>query len=199
MKHDMTEQDRELLVEAFRAGWQAALAIRITNPRVLAVIDSCFEEWLVEAADEVEVFGLAFRRRENLPRTTWDPDDPDARSREPPREPHDPRPRVPVAAFEESSLGGAFTPLRPRRPPPRTEDAGQPRRFITRRPSSSNALNKPFVRDGTKAPSRISGARHPGSVRMTRREPISPTAAAATSSTVSSRPPEWTSALAWPS
>jgi hypothetical protein len=37
---------------------------------VLAVIDSCFEEWLVEAADEVEVFGLAFRRRENLPKTT---------------------------------------------------------------------------------------------------------------------------------
>jgi hypothetical protein len=70
MKPEMSEQDRELLVEAFRAGWQAALAIRISNPRVLAVIDSCFEEWLVEAADEVEVFGLAFRRRESLPRAT---------------------------------------------------------------------------------------------------------------------------------
>jgi hypothetical protein len=86
MKHEMSEQDRELLVEAFRAGWQAALAIRISNPRVLAVIDGCFEEWLAEAADEVEVFGLAFRRRENLPRTTT-PAAPGAPrpQREPPR------------------------------------------------------------------------------------------------------------------
>lgn len=66
--HDAAhDRERDLLLEAFLAGWQAALAVRITHPRVLAVIESCFEEWLLEAADEVEVFGLAFRRREELP------------------------------------------------------------------------------------------------------------------------------------
>ena len=59
--------ERELMVEAFRAGWQAALAVRVTNPRVLAVIDACFELWLEEAADEVLVLGLPFRRRVDLP------------------------------------------------------------------------------------------------------------------------------------
>jgi hypothetical protein len=29
---------------------------------VLAVVESCFDLWLLEAADEVEVFGLSFRR-----------------------------------------------------------------------------------------------------------------------------------------
>ncbi len=61
------QHDRQLLEEAFVAGWQAALAVRITNPRVLAVVDSCFELWLEEAADEAEVLGLPFRRREDLP------------------------------------------------------------------------------------------------------------------------------------
>jgi hypothetical protein len=61
------DRERDLLLEAFLAGWQAALAVRITHPRVLAVIESCFEGWLLEAADEVEVFGLPFRRREELP------------------------------------------------------------------------------------------------------------------------------------
>jgi hypothetical protein len=61
------EREREVLLEAFLAGWQAALAVRISNPRVLAVVESCFEGWLLEAADEVEVFGLPFRRREELP------------------------------------------------------------------------------------------------------------------------------------
>ncbi|MGZ5417585.1 MAG: hypothetical protein ACXWDI_10420 [Nocardioides sp.] len=106
MKHEMSEQDRELLVEAFRAGWQAALAIRISNPRVLAVIDNCFEEWLVEAADEVEVFGLAFRRRENLPRTTHGTPAPRTHG-QPPR--HRAPAATPVAAFEQNSLGGAFS------------------------------------------------------------------------------------------
>ena len=30
---------RELLLESFTAGWQAALAVNITNPRVLAVVE----------------------------------------------------------------------------------------------------------------------------------------------------------------
>jgi hypothetical protein len=64
---DPHRKDRELLLEAFNAGWQAALGITITHPRVLAVMESCFEEWLLEATDEVEVFGLSFRRREELP------------------------------------------------------------------------------------------------------------------------------------
>lgn len=66
------EREREMLHEAFTAGWQAALAVRITNPAVLAVVESCFEMWLEEASDEVEVFGLAFRRRQDLPLPTWE-------------------------------------------------------------------------------------------------------------------------------
>jgi hypothetical protein len=58
---------RELLLEAFTAGWQAGLAVTITNPRVLKVVESCFELWLREAVDEVEVLGFAFRGREDLP------------------------------------------------------------------------------------------------------------------------------------
>lgn len=58
---------RQILHEAFLAGWQAALAMRVTNPRVLAVIESCFDLWLREAGDESDVLGLVFRGREDLP------------------------------------------------------------------------------------------------------------------------------------
>lgn len=68
MKDTEEEHAREILGEAFTAGWQAALAVNVTNPRVLAVIDSCFEQWLQEAADEAEVLGLLFWGREDLPR-----------------------------------------------------------------------------------------------------------------------------------
>ncbi len=59
---------RDVLLEAFTAGWQAALAVNITNPRVLAVVESCFDGWLREASGELEVLGLRFRRRRDLPR-----------------------------------------------------------------------------------------------------------------------------------
>lgn len=65
------EREREMLREAFVAGWQAALAVRVNNPAVLAVITSCFDQWLQEESDEVEVFGLAFRRRQDLPLPVW--------------------------------------------------------------------------------------------------------------------------------
>lgn len=61
------ERNREVLLEAFTAGWQAGLAVTISNPRVFAVVESCFEMWLREAADEVDVFGLSFRGRPDLP------------------------------------------------------------------------------------------------------------------------------------
>jgi len=70
----MTDADvthvRELLLESFTAGWQAALAVNITNPRVLAVVESCFELWLKEAVEETEVLGLSFRARPDLPSPT---------------------------------------------------------------------------------------------------------------------------------
>ena len=66
---------REMLREAFTAGWQAALAMNITSPRVLAVIESCFDQWLEEAADETDVLGLVFRGRDDLPRPAWHPVD----------------------------------------------------------------------------------------------------------------------------
>ena len=50
--------------------------------------------------------------------------------------------------------------------------------------------------EGTKEPIRTTGERQAGMVRTTRRLPISLTAAAATSSAVSSPPPECTSAFA---
>lgn len=56
------EEARLLLLAAFTAGWQAGLAVTITNPRVHAIVESCFEMWLREAADEVDVLGLPFRR-----------------------------------------------------------------------------------------------------------------------------------------
>jgi hypothetical protein len=68
MRDAERDHARELLQEAFTAGWQAALAVRITNPRVLAVVESCFEMWLEDAADEVDVLGLMFRGRDDLPR-----------------------------------------------------------------------------------------------------------------------------------
>ncbi|HSE69390.1 MAG TPA: hypothetical protein VLA97_01445 [Nocardioidaceae bacterium] len=67
------EHARGILQEAFTAGWQAALAVNITNPRVLAVIESCFEMWLEEAGDEEEVLGLVFRGRDDLPGSTVRP------------------------------------------------------------------------------------------------------------------------------
>jgi hypothetical protein len=68
MREAEQKHARELLQEAFTAGWQAALAVRITNPRVLAVVESCFEMWLEDAADEVDVLGLMFYGRDDLPR-----------------------------------------------------------------------------------------------------------------------------------
>lgn len=61
------EHNREALLEAFTAGWQAGLAVTITHPRVFAVVEKCFDMWLHEAVDEVEVFGLPFRGRIDLP------------------------------------------------------------------------------------------------------------------------------------
>ena len=65
------DHQREILHEAFTAGWQAALAVTITSPRVLAVVESCFELWLEEAVDETDVLGLVFRGRDDLPVPTW--------------------------------------------------------------------------------------------------------------------------------
>jgi len=63
------KRKRKLLHEAFVGGWQAALGVNVTNPRVLAVLESCFELWLEEATGEVDVLGLRFRRRWDLPKT----------------------------------------------------------------------------------------------------------------------------------
>ena len=62
MSNSYEDEARAALFEAFTAGWQAGLAVTITNPRVLAVVESCFDMWLLEASDEVEVLGLRFRR-----------------------------------------------------------------------------------------------------------------------------------------
>jgi hypothetical protein len=70
MKRHDEKHEREILREAFAAGWQAALGVTIKNPAVLAVIESCFEQWLIEAADETEVLGLVFRGRYDLPGST---------------------------------------------------------------------------------------------------------------------------------
>jgi len=68
------KRKRKLLHEAFVGGWQAALGVNVTNPRVLAVLESCFELWLEEATGEVDVLGLRFRRRWDLPRTKLSPE-----------------------------------------------------------------------------------------------------------------------------
>ena len=105
MREPAREPERDLLFEAFLAGWQAALAMKITHPRVLAVIESCFEGWLLEAADEVEVLGLPFRRREELPHLVR-PHAPE-RSR---GDPAVPNPAwVPVAAFDETPLSQGWS------------------------------------------------------------------------------------------
>jgi hypothetical protein len=67
MSHADREYARTVLLEAFTAGWQAGLAKNITNPRVLAVVEQCFDMWLSEAMDEADVLGLTFRGREDLP------------------------------------------------------------------------------------------------------------------------------------
>lgn len=64
------KRKRMLLQEAFLGGWQAALGTNVTSPRVRQVVESCFELWLEDAAGEVDVLGLRFRRRWDLPRTT---------------------------------------------------------------------------------------------------------------------------------
>jgi hypothetical protein len=61
------ERQRRLLYEAFVAGWQAGLAVRVTSPAVRAVVEQCFEMWLQEEVDERGVLGLPFRRRFDLP------------------------------------------------------------------------------------------------------------------------------------
>jgi hypothetical protein len=66
------EYARRVLLEAFTAGWQAGLAVRITNPRVMAVVESCFDMWLAEELDEADVMGLTFRARDDLPSLTHD-------------------------------------------------------------------------------------------------------------------------------
>lgn len=68
------KRKRKLLHEAFVGGWQAALGVNVTNPRVLAVLESCFELWLEEATGEVDVLGLRFRRRWDLPKTKLSPE-----------------------------------------------------------------------------------------------------------------------------
>lgn len=67
MRDAEQERQRKILNEAFTAGWQAALAVHITNPGVLAVIESCFEQWLEEQVEERHVLGLSFRKRHDLP------------------------------------------------------------------------------------------------------------------------------------
>ncbi len=111
MHESAHERERTLLLEAFLAGWQAALAVKITNPRVLAIVESCFEDWLLEATDEVEVFGLPFRRREELPHLVRQRAPERSRVEEPVNEPAVPDPaRAPVAAFEDTSLGQSWSP-----------------------------------------------------------------------------------------
>ena len=74
MNNAHEEQVRDLLLEAFTAGWQAALAVQITNPRVLRVVEACFDLWLREAVDETEVLGFSFRSRDDLPGPLGGPD-----------------------------------------------------------------------------------------------------------------------------
>jgi hypothetical protein len=67
MREGDADRAREILFEAFIAGWQAGLAHKVTDPRARAVVEGCFDLWLAEALDEAELFGLVFRGREDLP------------------------------------------------------------------------------------------------------------------------------------
>lgn len=67
MREDDRDRAREILLEAFTAGWQAGLARKIRDPRAMAVVEGCFDLWLAEAIDETEVLGFVFRGREDLP------------------------------------------------------------------------------------------------------------------------------------
>jgi hypothetical protein len=98
---------RELLLESFTAGWQAALAVNITNPRVLAVVESCFELWLKEAVEETEVLGLSFRSRPDLPSPTVAADAPALGRDSAPTVPTQRAPSAPVSddAAPTSSAG----------------------------------------------------------------------------------------------
>ena len=68
MRKSEAEEQRELLLEAFLGGWQAALGRFVRHPRALAVVEACFDLWLEEASDEIEILGLPFRRRDGLPK-----------------------------------------------------------------------------------------------------------------------------------
>lgn len=67
MRDSNADRAREILFEAFLAGWQAGLALKVTDPRARTVVQGCFDLWLKEALDEAEVMGLLFRRRHDLP------------------------------------------------------------------------------------------------------------------------------------
>ncbi len=122
---------REVLLEAFTAGWQAALAVTISNPRVLAVVESCFEQWLCEATDEVDVLGLPFRGREDLP----------GPSRLPSR-----LPRVPGQRRAPEDAAGHLT--GPPGPEPEAAPVPDPRRRLT----LSRRLTRPEQHDRTAPP-----------------------------------------------
>jgi len=61
-------RQRKYMLESFTAGWQAALAVNITNPRVLDVVEACFDMYLEDAIDERVILGLHFARRRDLPK-----------------------------------------------------------------------------------------------------------------------------------
>ena len=84
--------EHDALLEAFRAGWQAGLGVTVKSPGALAVIEGCFEMWLKEAADEVELFGMVFRGRQDLPSPSRLPARPGERLPPPPPK------RAPVVA-----------------------------------------------------------------------------------------------------
>lgn len=67
MRESDRDRAREILLEAFVAGWQAGLARKVRDPRAMAVVEGCFDLWLAEAVDETEVLGFVFRGREDLP------------------------------------------------------------------------------------------------------------------------------------
>ena len=144
---------REQLFEAFLGGWQAALAVNIRNPQVIAVIEDCYDMWLETMADEVDILGVTFRRRLDLPGSRQhllrqaaapevapaapvegraaDGSGPRAPEQQPERLRWDglPIPTRPVYSFEnpseQPSLGSLLQPIR-RVPPPVVEPEGAP-------------------------------------------------------------------------